>query len=80
MVFAAYMSLITHLQQTFTRSAGWPREGITAEEAMADMLPAQSCRVQRRRQRRAGRHPTSPSRIREVALSTADPWPSWAPA
>ena len=35
--FAAYMSSITHLQQTFTRSAGWPREGITAAEAMADM-------------------------------------------
>ena len=35
--FAAYMSSITHLQQTFTRSTGWPREGITAAEAMADM-------------------------------------------
>jgi hypothetical protein len=35
--YAAYMSSITHLQQTFTRSAGWPREGITAAEAMADM-------------------------------------------
>lgn len=35
--FAAYMSSITHLQQTFTRSAGWPREDITAAEAMADM-------------------------------------------
>ena len=35
--YAAYMSSITHLQQTFTRSTGWPREGITAAEAMADM-------------------------------------------
>ncbi len=35
--FAAYMSSITHLQQTFTRSTGWPREDITAAEAMADM-------------------------------------------
>lgn len=35
--FAAYMSSITHLQQTFTRSAGWPRADITAAEAMADM-------------------------------------------
>ena len=35
--YAAYMSSITHLQQTFTRSTSWPREGITAAEAMADM-------------------------------------------
>jgi hypothetical protein len=35
--FAAYMSSIDHLQQTFTRSTGWPHPGITAEEAMADM-------------------------------------------
>jgi hypothetical protein len=35
--FAAYMSSITHLQQTFTRSTSWPREGITAAEAMTDM-------------------------------------------
>lgn len=35
--FAAYMSSITHLQQTFTRSTGWPRADITAAEAMADM-------------------------------------------
>ncbi|MFM7404371.1 MAG: twin-arginine translocation pathway signal protein [Erythrobacter sp.] len=35
--FAAYMSSIRHLQQTFTRSTGWPREDITATEAMADM-------------------------------------------
>ena len=45
--FAAYMSSITHLQQTFTRSTGWPREGITAEEAMADMLTEQG-RFERR--------------------------------
>jgi hypothetical protein len=31
------MSSIAHLQQTFTRSTAWPREGITAAEAMADM-------------------------------------------
>jgi hypothetical protein len=35
--YAAYMSSITHLQRTFTRSTSWPREGITAEEAMRDM-------------------------------------------
>lgn len=35
--FAAYMSSITHLQQTFTRSTGWSRADITAAEAMADM-------------------------------------------
>ncbi|MDP4605773.1 MAG: twin-arginine translocation pathway signal protein [Erythrobacter sp.] len=35
--FAAYMSSIAHLQQTFTRSTGWPRADITAAEAMADM-------------------------------------------
>lgn len=35
--YAAYMSSIAHLQQTFTRSTSWPREGITAAEAMADM-------------------------------------------
>ena len=35
--FAAYMSSIEHLQQTFTRSTGWPHPDITAEEAMADM-------------------------------------------
>jgi len=36
--FEAYMSSIEHLQTTFSRSGGWPREGITAEEAMQDML------------------------------------------
>lgn len=35
--FAAYMSSIEHLQQTFTRSTGWPHADITADEAMADM-------------------------------------------
>lgn len=35
--FAAYMSSIEHLQQTFTRSTGWPRADISAAEAMADM-------------------------------------------
>lgn len=35
--YRAYMSSIAHLQQTFTRSTDWPREGITAEEAMRDM-------------------------------------------
>ncbi len=39
--FAAYMSSILHLQQTFTRSTGWPREDITAAEAMTDMLTEQ---------------------------------------
>lgn len=34
--FAAYMSSIIHLQQTFTRSTGWPRADITAAEAMTD--------------------------------------------
>lgn len=35
--FAAYMSSIEHLQQTFSRSTSWPHADITAEEAMADM-------------------------------------------
>ena len=35
--YEAYMSSIEHLQKTFTRSTGWPREGITDEEAMLDM-------------------------------------------
>lgn len=45
--FAAYMSSIAHLQQTFTRSTGWPRADITAEEAMADMQTEQG-RFERR--------------------------------
>ncbi len=36
--FAAYMSSIEHLQETFTRSTGWPHDKITDEEAMQDML------------------------------------------
>ena len=35
--YAAYMSSIPHLQQTFSRSTGWPTEGITAADAMRDM-------------------------------------------
>jgi len=35
--FAAYMSSIEHLQQTFTRSTAWPRPGISHAEAMRDM-------------------------------------------
>ncbi|MDF8332696.1 twin-arginine translocation pathway signal protein [Novosphingobium cyanobacteriorum] len=35
--FAAYMSSIEHLQQTFTRSTAWPHAGITDAEAMVDM-------------------------------------------
>ena len=35
--FDAYMSSIEHLQKTFSRSARWPREGISAADAMQDM-------------------------------------------
>ncbi|MFT4025199.1 MAG: twin-arginine translocation pathway signal protein [Novosphingobium sp.] len=35
--FDAYMSSIEHLQQTFSRSTAWPREGITDADAMKDM-------------------------------------------
>lgn len=35
--YDAYMSSIEHLQQTFTRSTGWPTEDIDAAAAMADM-------------------------------------------
>jgi len=45
--FAAYMSSIEHLQQTFTRIKGWPRADISAAEAMADMQTEQG-RFQRR--------------------------------
>jgi hypothetical protein len=45
--FAAYMSSIEHLQQTFTRSKGWPRADITAAEAMTDMQTEEG-RFQRR--------------------------------
>ncbi len=40
--FAAYMSSIEHLQQTFTRSTGWPHPGITDAEAMHDMESEQA--------------------------------------
>jgi hypothetical protein len=40
--FDAYMSSIAHLQTTFTRSTGWPREGITDAEAMRDMVTEQA--------------------------------------
>jgi hypothetical protein len=36
--FAAYMSSIQHLQETFSRSVNWPHENITDESAMQDML------------------------------------------
>jgi hypothetical protein len=39
--FAAYMSSIEHLQETFTRSVNWPQESITDEAAMDDMLNEQ---------------------------------------
>tara|TARA_R110000824_G_scaffold303708_2_gene491475 strand:- start:5068 stop:5724 length:657 start_codon:yes stop_codon:yes gene_type:complete len=35
--FTAYMSSIEHLQQTFTRSTGWPHKDISAADAMRDM-------------------------------------------
>lgn len=35
--YRAYMSSIAHLQSTFTRSTGWPHEGLTLEDAMVDM-------------------------------------------
>lgn len=38
----AYMSSIEHLQKTFTRSADWPRQGITDAEAMTDMQTEQA--------------------------------------
>ncbi|MCY4357509.1 MAG: hypothetical protein OXD01_08315 [Gammaproteobacteria bacterium] len=40
--YAAYMSSIEHLQQTFTRGTSWPHENITAEEAMQDMVAEQN--------------------------------------
>ncbi len=39
--YAAYMSSIEHLQETFTRSTSWPHEDITDEDAMQDMLNEQ---------------------------------------
>lgn len=35
--FDAYMSSIAHLQETFSRSKGWPRKDISAADAMKDM-------------------------------------------
>lgn len=35
--YDAYMSSIEHLQKTFTRSANWPREGLTLVDAAKDM-------------------------------------------
>ena len=35
--FDAYMSSIEHLQQTFSRSDRWPRQGITDADALKDM-------------------------------------------
>lgn len=45
--FAAYMSSIKHLQQTFTRSTGWPHKDISDEDAMRDMENEQA-RFQKR--------------------------------
>ena len=35
--YRAYMASIPHLQATFTRSTGWPHEGLTLKDAVADM-------------------------------------------
>lgn len=35
--YRAYMASIPHLQKTFTRSTGWPHEGLTLKDAVADM-------------------------------------------
>jgi hypothetical protein len=35
--YRAYMSSIEHLQKTFTRSTGWPHEGLTLTDALVDM-------------------------------------------
>lgn len=35
--YAAYMSSIAHLQETFTRSKSWPHEGLTMDDAVKDM-------------------------------------------
>jgi hypothetical protein len=35
--YRAYMSSIPHLQKTFTRSTGWPHEGLTLKDAALDM-------------------------------------------
>lgn len=35
--YRAYMASIPHLQKTFTRSTGWPHEGLTLADAAIDM-------------------------------------------
>jgi len=40
--FKAYMSSIQHLQETFSHSTRWPREGLTMEDAVKDMENEQS--------------------------------------
>jgi hypothetical protein len=35
--YRAYMASIAHLQKTFTRSTGWPHEGLTLKDAVVDM-------------------------------------------
>ncbi|MEM6584960.1 MAG: twin-arginine translocation pathway signal protein, partial [Pseudomonadota bacterium] len=35
--YAAYMSSIEHLQETFTRSTGWPNADLDMDDAMKDM-------------------------------------------
>lgn len=35
--YRAYMASIAHLQRTFTRSTGWPHEGLTLADAAIDM-------------------------------------------
>lgn len=45
--YAAYMSSVEHLQETFTRSTNWPHDNISDEDAMKDMLNEQG-RFERR--------------------------------
>lgn len=40
--YAAYMSSIEHLQETFTRSTGWPNADLTDADAMKDMETEQA--------------------------------------
>lgn len=40
--FDAYMASIEHLQKTFSRSTNWPREGISAADAVKDMETEQA--------------------------------------
>lgn len=46
--YDAYMSSIAHLQATFTRSTDWPREDISRDAAMEDMLTEQARFKERR--------------------------------